>query len=242
MAVARIADQTGGIYSVEAPARLEPYTDRPVLGANVRRLENMRRLGLIKRHGIGEFYVGDHLSAAMAFEEKLVRRAPFSAQVVSYWSLGEQIDAIGPTHLDCVLAGEAPIPTGEGKIVREFEQQRRMFLIEQGWMGQHEQRPSRQTLQRTAQFEPTTKASALSEELGIPVLTHDVHRMSGMYARRIVMAQGRMALILGDRQANIAPWRPPLEGFAGRHVEGVLRGQGMSWSLQRVMGIDLPPM
>jgi hypothetical protein len=245
IAVARIAERTGGLYSIESHARLEPYADRRVMEANVRRLENMRRLGLVERASNGEFYVGDHLSAAMAFEERLMQRAPFSAQVASYWSLGEQVDALGPTHLDRVLAGEADGPTGEGKIARDFEhalQQRRLFLIEQGWMGHHDHGPSRQALQRMAQLELSTQARALSDELGVPVLTHDAHRVSGIYARRIDLAQGRMALILGDRQANLVPWRPPLERFAGRHVEGVMRAKGLSWSLSRGLGIDLPPM
>jgi hypothetical protein len=202
----------------------------------------MRRLGLVEGLGNGVFNVGDHLTAALAFEEKLVRRAPFSAKVASYWSLGEQIEAIGPTHLDHVLAAEAHGPAGESKVAREFEQamqRRRLFLIEQGWMGARDSGPSRQTLQRMAQFELTTQASALREELGVPVLTYDAHRVSGIYARRIDMAQGRMALILGERQANLVPWRPPLERFAGREVVGVLRGQGISWSLQRGMGLGL---
>jgi hypothetical protein len=242
IAVARVANQTGGIYSAAAHAKLEPYADRRVMEANIRRLENMRRLGLIQSYGSGEFYVGDHLSNALAFEERLVRRAPFSARVASYWSLGEQISALGPTHLDRVLSGEAHAPTGEGKIAREFEralQQRRLFLMEQGWMAPQEHGPSKQTLQRMAQFEMTTRASALSEELGIPVLTYDAHRVSGIYARRIDLAQGRMALIVSDRQANLVSWRPPLERFAGRHVEGIMRGQGVSWSLQHVRGIGL---
>ena len=51
-----------------------------------------------------------------------------------------------------------------------------------------------------------------------------------------------MALIVGARQANLVPWRPPLERFAGREVVGVLRQRSMSGSLQRGIGIDLPPM
>jgi hypothetical protein len=74
------------------------------------------------------------------------------------------------------------------------------------------------------------------------VLTYDAHRVSGVYARRIDLAQGRMALILGERQANLVPWRPPLERFAGRRVEGALRGQTLSWRLERGLGIGLPPM
>jgi hypothetical protein len=48
-----------------------------------------------------------------------------------------------------------------------------------------------------------------------------------------------MALIIGEHHAHVVPWRPPLERFAGREVEGVLRGQGLSWSLQRELGLAL---
>jgi hypothetical protein len=245
-AVARIASSGGGIYSPRIHSELEPGVDPRILAANVRRLEVMRRMGLVRRSGNGEFIVGQgHLANAMAFEERLVRRAPFSAQVASYWSLNEQVEARAPAYLDRVLIGDADGPSGGARIAREFEQalqQRRLFLIEQGWMAPHEAAPSRQTIQRLAQLELTNRARVLSGELGIRVLTYDAHQVSGVYARRIDLAQGRMALIVGDRQANLVPWRPALERFAGREVEGVMRGQGLSWSLSRGPGIHLPPM
>jgi len=242
-AVARVAAQTGGIYSPDAHAELEPYADRRILAANVRRLEVMRRLGLIQRFPDGVFNVGDnHLSTAMVFEERLVRRAPFSVQVASYWSLGEQIEALGPTQLDRVLAGEAHGPAGEGPVARAFQQalqQRRLFLIERGWMGGDQSTLSKQALQRLAMLELSAQAKELSVELGIPVLTYNAHRISGVYARRIDLAQGRMALIVGQRQANLVQWRPALERFGGRQVDGVIRGKTLSWSLSRGMGLGL---
>ena len=168
--------------------------------------------------------------------------APFSAQVASYWSLSEQVEARAPTHLDRVLVSDADGPSGEARIAREFEQalqQRRLFLVEQGWMAPHEAAPSRQAMQRLVQLELTNRARVLSGELGVPVLTYDAHRVSGVYARRIDLAQGRMALIVGERQANLVPWRPALERFAGREVEGVMRGQGLSWTLPRGIGLGI---
>ena len=94
-------------------------------------------------------------------------------------------------------------------------------------------------MQRLAQLELTNRARVLSGELGVPVLTYDAHRGSGVYARKIDLAQGRMALIVGERQANLVPWRPALERFAGRQVEGVMRGQGLSWSLSLGIGLGL---
>jgi hypothetical protein len=225
---------------------LEPHVDQRLVAANVRRLEVMRRMGLVQRLGNGEFIVGqDHLANAMAFEERLASRAPFSAQVASYWSLSEQVEARAPTHLDRVLVGDTEGPAGEARIARDFDralQQRRLFLIEQGWMAPHEAAPSSQAMQRLAQLELTNRARVLSGELGMPVLTYDAHRVSGVYARRIDLAQGRMALIVGERQANLVPWRPALERFAGREVDGAMRGQGLSWTLSQGLGISLPPV
>lgn len=245
-AVARIASRTGGIYSAAGHAELEPLSDRRVLEANIRRLEAMRRAGLVERAGNGDFLIGDdHLGNAMTFEERLVARAPFSARVVSYWSLSEQIEAQGLTRLDKVLAGQAEGPAGNSRIARDFEhalQQRRLFLIEQGWMREHEIGPSLQAMRKLATRELEQQARQLAKELGIPVLTYEARQVSGIYARRIDLAQGRVALILGERQANLVPWRPALERFAGRQVEGAMRGQGLSWSLARGMGIGLPPV
>lgn len=245
-AVARIAGQTGGIYSVISHAQLEPHTDRRVLEANVRRLEAMRRAGLVGRAGNGDFIIGgDHLANAMTFEERLIARAPFSVRVASYWSLSEQIEAPGLAHLDKVMAGQVEAPTGDSRFARDFElalQQRRLFLIEQGWMGDQERVLPPQVMRRLAASELEHQAKQLAKELGIPVLTYEARRVSGVYARRIDLTQGRMALILGERQANLVPWRPALERFAGREVEGTMRGQGLSWSLARGIGIGLPPV
>ncbi|RYG31721.1 MAG: DUF3363 domain-containing protein, partial [Burkholderiales bacterium] len=225
---------------------LEADVEAGVMAANVRRLEAMRRLGLVERPSSGEFEVGqDHLSTAMRFEERLARRAPFTAKVQSYWSLDEQIDVLGKSYLDRVLGGEVSGPEGDSRFARQFEtslQQRRLFLIEQGWMGEHQQRLSQQALQRMAVLELSTRAKELSGDLGLHVMTHIPNRVAGIYARRVDLAQGRMALIVGERQAVLVPWRPALERFAGRQVEGVMRGQTISWKLERGLGIGLQQM
>jgi hypothetical protein len=243
-AIARIAAVTGGIYSAEAHARIEPHVDPALMEANIRRLESMRRMGFAESLGRGVFHVGDHASAALAFEERLASKAPVSVRINSYWTLAEQVEAMGPTQLDAVLTGEAAGPTGEGKVARAFDQalqQRRLFLIEQGWMGANEAAPARHLLTHLRQVELAALTRSLRDELGMPVTTSETQSVSGVYARRIDLAQGRMALIVDEHHAHVVPWRPPLERFAGRKVEGVLRGQGLSWSLQRELGIGMAP-
>jgi hypothetical protein len=66
--------------------------------------------------------------------------------------------------------------------------------------------------------------------------------VSGVYTPRIDLAQGRVALIVGDPSSQLVPWRPALERSAGENVTGVQRGRAISWGLQREGSIDLPPL
>jgi hypothetical protein len=245
-AVARVAARTGGVYSASHHAHVESHVDEGLVAANVRRLEAMRRSGFVERRADGVFVIApDHLDGAARFEAQLVRKSPVSARVVSYWTLAEQVNALGPTHLDHVLAGEATAPVGDGAFARRYAmalQQRRLFMIEQGWMSGTDKHLSPSALRTLAANERADLAKHLSGELGLPVLTQTPAHLRGIYAKRVDLAQGRVALILQERQAYVVPWRPALERFAGREVEGVLRGPTLSWGLARGLGPNLPPM
>src|SRR5690606_30666411 len=121
------------------------------------------------------------------------------------------VQALGPTRLDRVLAGEAALPEGEGAFARQYAaalQQRRLFLIEQGWLGRDQTLLPQSTLSWMVTNELRAAADDLSKEIGKLVLTVRLNHIQGVYARRIDLAQGRMALVIGDRQASLVPWRP----------------------------------
>lgn len=243
--IARISRQSHGLYSADLHAALEPRVSVGLLQANVRRLEAMRRVGLLTRRSDGVFETGsDHLERALAFETRQLRRFPIRATVASYWTLSEQVTALGPTHLDRVLAAQAPEPSGDGRFAREFRramQSRQQYLIEDGIIASPDRSPTSDTLRRLADRELRSLATSLSREVGLPVSTTSTATVRGIYARRVDLAQGRFALIVGDRNAHFVPWRPSLERFSGREVEGSLRGKSISWSLARA-GPNLPPM
>jgi hypothetical protein len=93
----------------------------------------MRRMSLVSRDADGVFIVGhDHLKRATLLDERVSRRYPLVASVASYWTLDEQVQALGPTRLDRVLAGEAALLQGEGAFARQYAsalQRRRLFLM-----------------------------------------------------------------------------------------------------------------
>ena len=241
-AVARVARLNRGLYSADIHARMEANVPDGLVAANIRRLEAMRRAGLISRGRDGIFDIApDHLDRVLTYERARLVRAPMAPRVQSYMTLTNQIAATGPTHLDRALAGLEAAPDGAGHLAREFEaalRQRRLFLIEQGWMGAADKRLSRQALEDMKAHELRTTAKVLAREVGMPV-TLGSGTVSGVYTRRIDLAQGRVALIVGDRSSQLVPWRPALERFAGQNVIGVQRGRSISWSLQRGRGLGL---
>jgi hypothetical protein len=245
-AVARVAAETGGLYSPAHHSALEPHADPTLMASNVRRLEAMRRAGFVARRPDGVFEIApDHQKRALKYEANRLVRTPVQARITSYWTLGEQEQALGLTHLDRVLAREEPMPDGPGGFTREFEaalQRRRLFLIEQGVMGRTDMALSPDALDRLASRELQSTAHRLEQQLGRPVLTHLGTHVEGVYARRIDLAQGRYALLWQRETAQLVPWRPALEQFAGRHVQGIVRGQSISWGLWRGRTVGLPPM
>lgn len=48
------------------------------------------------------------------------------------------------------------------------------------------------------------------------------------YRRPIALPSGKFAIIDGERQLTLVPWRAILERHRGREVMGVVRGVGVS--------------
>ena len=93
----------------------------------------MTRMSLVARSAEGDFILGqDQLRRAAMYETRLARRFQVSARILSYWTLEDQVSAIGPTRLDRVLAGSSAPPRGPGAFARRHADalaQRRQFLI-----------------------------------------------------------------------------------------------------------------
>ncbi|HWA20980.1 MAG TPA: DUF3363 domain-containing protein [Caulobacterales bacterium] len=140
-----------------------------------------------------------------------------------------------------MLARDVPMPDGPGRFAQEFEQRQRLFLIEQGLMGCTDMALSPDALDRLASRELQSMAHRLEKELGRPILTQLGAHFDGVYARRRPVS-GTLRAPLGARDGAACPLAATLEHFAGRHVQGFVRGQLISWGLWRGSTVGLPPM
>ena len=212
------------------------------VGAHVRRLEALRRAGVVERLSDGAWRVPpDLLARAAAFEAD--RSGGAVVALRSHLDLGRQTRALGATWLDrSLIEGVATAPAGFGAEVRSALDERRAFLVEEGLATRHGPRTilGRDLLATLRDREVVQVARGLATEAGLqhrPVKDGDDVR--GVYRRSVMLASGRFAMLDDGVGFSLVPWKPVLEQRLGQTVSGVLRGGSVSWDLSRQRSIGV---
>ena len=209
------------------------------VGAHVRRLEALRRAGVVERLGDGTWRVPtDFLDRTAALEAEHTGGA--GVELRSQLDVGRQARAIGATWLDrSLIEGVATAPAGFGAEVRSALDERRAFLVEEGLATRRGQRTilARDLLATLRDREVAQVGRALATEVRLehrPVKDGDSVR--GVYRRSAMLASGRFAMIDDGIGFSLVPWKPVLEQRLGQTVSGVFRGGSVSWDLSRQRG------
>lgn len=242
--IARVAAASGGHYDVEAHQRHDSSASEAFVGAHIRRLEAMRRAGgYVEREPSGRWLIaGDHLQQVEAWEKGSQRDRPVSVEILSRQPLEKLIDAEAATWIDRELVSGSPEPlraAGFGQEVHNAQTQRRQWLVAQGFakeIGGDTMFPGSMigTLQRR---ELLRVAGQLSAELKLPfVQVSKGEPIEGICRRSVDLVSGRFALIERARDFTLVPWRPVLEKQIGKPVSGLMRGDGISWTIGRGKG------
>jgi len=242
--IAAVAACNGGLYSVDAHLRYDPNATEDFAQTHVRRLEAMRRTGVgVTRMPSGEWTIGeDHLARAATYEARLVRDRPVAIEVLADRPLGRLVAAEGATWLDRALTGGVPErlrEAGFGAELRDHLERRRQRLMEQGLATQAGDRTlyPPDLLATLQQRELVRTAGALSDELSLPYAeARSGDRIEGVVRRRLDLASGRFALIERAHDFTLVPWRPALERQVGKSVSGLMRSDGISWTVGRQRG------
>jgi type IV secretory pathway VirD2 relaxase len=245
--VATIAEWNGSIYSASLHFRHDPRASEEFVAAHVRRLEAFRRAGRqVERLPDGSWRLSaDHLKEAATYERQRASAAPVRVEILSPLPLGRLPDHEGATWLDRELVANEPQPlrdSGFGREVRSALALRRQWLLSQELAeeAEGEFRWRSGMLAALRQRELSAAATQLSDELGIPFAAVEPgQRIEGVVRRRIDLASGRYALIENSREFTLAPWRSVLERHIGKQVSGVVRGDGMTWTIGRGRSIEL---
>ena len=157
--------------------------------------------------------------------------------------LQSQIEAPGATWLDHrnLNKGSFDLGGGFGAEVRDAMEARAEHLADIGLARRQGQRIifARNLLDTLKGSDLEATARGLSSEMGMPYNpSKSGEYVMGTVRRQLNLASGRYAMIDNGLGFALVPWSPSLDRQLGKHISGVMRGNGgVDWSFGR--GRDL---
>lgn len=221
--------------------RAQPGRDpQEVVAAHVRRLEALRRAGIVERVAEGLWKVPDDL-AERGRQYDAQRLGGVAVELKSHLPIERQARVIGATWLDQQLigGGRGLGDLGFGSDAKQALQQRADFLEEQGLAERRGQRVilARNLLGTLRNRDLAQVAKDISAETDLehrPIT--DGQRVAGIYRRSVMLASGRYAMLDDGMGFSLVPWKPVIEPRLGQQIAATVRGGGVSWEIGRQRG------
>ena len=249
----RAADQriaslaVGGIYRIDhhlalAQSQAPPIGDpREVVATHIRRLEALRRGGIVERMVEGAWRVPDDLVERGRQYDAQRRGGGVAVELKSHLPIERQTRVIGATWLDqqMISGGKGLGDVGFGGEVKKAMQQRAEFLVEQGLAEHRGQRLilTRNLLAMLRGRELTKVGQDIAAETGLehqPVANGQ--RVVGVYRRSILLASGRFAMLDDGVGFSLVPWKAVIEPWLGQKLAVSVHGNQVSWEFGRQLG------
>jgi len=212
-----------------------------IIEAHTRRLEALRRAGIVERLSEGVWQVPpDLIERARAYDQAQLTHPNVTLRTTL--SPKKQTRAIGVTWLDERLARAVTTPTaGFGQETRVALAEREAFLVEEGLAKRRAGRLLlvRDFLNQLRGREIESVAARIASETGLshrPVA--DGTSVAGTYRRSLQLVSGRFAMLDDGVGFSLVPWRSVIEQRLGQSLTATVRGARVSWYFGRSRGLD----
>jgi type IV secretory pathway VirD2 relaxase len=214
-----------------------------LVASHVRRLEALRRAGVVERFGQDLWSIPkDFLDRAQAYDQG--RRGVAYVRQLSALSLDEQVRSDGATWLDRELISRERTKLADGGFGAEAAKAldaRKDELVRQGhaWRRGSEVR-ARNNLIATLRMQELERLGAeLVEERGQPFTRlRPGTEVRGRIAEKVELASGSYTVFDLGHSFALVPWRPVIERHLGREISALIEdGGGVSWRLGRERGL-----
>ena len=214
-----------------------------VVAAHVRRLEALRRAGIVERVAEGLWKVpGDLPERGRQYDAQ--RLGGVAVELKSHLPIERQARVIGATWLDQQLigGGSGLGDLGFGGEAKQALQQRADFLAEQGLAERRGQRVilARNLLGALRNREVAQAAKDIAADTGLehrPVA--EGQRVAGIYRRSLMLASGRYAMLDDGMGFSLVPWKPVIEQRLGMLISAQIHGGTVSWQIRRQLGLSI---
>lgn len=239
-----------GIYCTDhhlalAQGQATPNRDpREVVAAHVRRLEALRRAGIVEREAEGVWRIpGDLTEQGRQYDVQRLG-GDVAVELKAHLPIERQTRVIGATWLDqqLISGGKGLGDVGFGGEVKDALQQRVDFLTEQGLAERRGQRVilTRNLLATLRSRDVAHAAKDLAAETGRehrPVA--DGQRVAGIYRRSVMLASGRYAMLDDGIGFSLVPWRPAIEQRLGMPISAQVHDGRVFWQIGRQQGLSV---
>ncbi|WP_110648127.1 relaxase/mobilization nuclease and DUF3363 domain-containing protein [Salinicola peritrichatus] len=239
-----------GVYRTDhhlAVARGQAMPDRDpreVVAAHVRRLEALRRAGIVEREAEGVWRVPNDLAERGRQYDTQRLGGGVAVALKSHLPIERQARVIGATWLDQRLigGGKELVDLGFGAEVKDALHERADFLVEQGLAEHRGQRVilARNLLATLRGRELAQATKDIAAETGLehrPVA--DGQRVVGIYRRNVMLASGRYAMLDDGMGFSLVPWKPVIDQRLGQQLAVTVRGVDVTWDLGRIRSLAI---
>ncbi len=231
--IAAIAARNSGVYSEALHETTDPSSSPAFRLAHKRRLEALRRLGVVDRNTDGSWNVPRN------FEERALqadaRKQGLAVDVRSWLPIGALVERQAETWLDRI---DAPALDGAAcpfaEELRKSLNIRRAWLRSEGYALDQNGQLIREVAERLRreEFQAATMTESIRERLPF-VSPENWSDFSGTYSRHVELAQRRFAVIVGRDHYTLIKASARNSIWLGREVT-LIRAQGsIQWELGR---------
>ncbi|MNF81089.1 hypothetical protein D3C84_633480 [compost metagenome] len=214
-----------------------------VVATHVRRLEALRRAGIVERVAEGLWKVpGDLPQRGRQYDAQ--RLGGVAVELKSHLPIEQQSRVIGASWLDQQLigGGRGLGELGFAREVRQAMQQRADFLVEQGLAERQGQRVllARNLLMTLRDRELAQAARDIATEMGLEHRPAQLgQRVAGIYRRSVMLASGRYAVLDDGQGFSLVPWKPVIESWLGQQIAATVHAGSVSWEVSRTRTLEI---
>ncbi len=240
-----LAASKHGIYTTTGHAAQLAQTGKrdpqATLEVHVRRLESLRRDGIVERIEDGVWKLPADLLRQTQHQD--VQKAHgLTLELRSHLPVEQQVRAMGASWLDRQLLdeGKALAPQGFGTKAREAMERRADFLVEQGLAERSGPRIvlTRNLLATLRDRELVSAGKALEAQSGRRCRSlMDGQQATGVYRGSIQLISGRFAMLDDGTGLSLVPWKPMVQQRLGQRLTASMRGSSVTWNFGRQHGI-----
>ena len=216
---------------------------KATIEVHVRRLEALRRKGIVERMSDGVWAIPSNLLQRVR-QQGAQKEARHAVELRSHLPLEKQIQAVGSTWLDRALVVSGlpqPVAQGFGAQVQEAMPRRVDFLVGEGLAERRGQRVvlARNLLATLRDRELAVVGQKLQQETGKTWrLVRDGETIKGVYRVSIQLASGRFAMLDDGMGFSLVPWSPVIERQLGKQLRAVSKGGLVNWEFGVSRGVS----